>query len=105
MYPNEQRRENQYEEDGSGCYMYYFEWKNEKYCVDATLDRTNKRLGRLINHSRKIPNCRTRIFEYNKNPHLIFVALRDVDPGEELLYDYGETDRHTIEANPWLATS
>lgn len=94
-----------YEDDGSGCYMYYFDWKNEKFCVDATIDGTNKRLGRLINHSRKSPNCKTRIYEVEGVPHLIFVALKEITPGNELLYDYGETDRNTIEANPWLATS
>ena len=85
--------------------MYYFEWKNKKYCVDATIDPTSKSLGRLINHSRKSPNCKTSVYEFRGQPHLIFVATRDIPTGHELLYDYGETDRLAIEANPWLVTS
>lgn len=85
--------------------MYYFEWKNVKYCLDATIDPTGKSLGRLINHSRKQPNCKTSVFENGGKPHLIFIALKDIHPGQELLYDYGETEKSTIEANPWLVES
>lgn len=92
-----------YEKEGAGCYMYYFEWNKMKLCVDAT--KPTQRIGRLINHSRKAPNCKTRLYIYNNQPHLIFVALRDIEPNEELLYDYGERDRHAIEAHPWLATT
>ncbi|KAI1289554.1 Histone-lysine N-methyltransferase set-1 [Halotydeus destructor] len=96
-------REKNYESDGSGCYMYYFEWNKQKLCIDAT--KPSGRIGRLVNHSRKSPNCKTRLFIYNSRPHLIFIALRDIKAKEELLYDYGERDRTAIEAHPWLATT
>lgn len=83
--------------------MYYFEWKKQKLCVDATLP--NGRIGRLINHSRKAPNCKTRLFVHKGQPHLIFVALKDIIKNEELLYDYGERDKNAIEAHPWLAST
>lgn len=100
-----QKREKRYEKERYGSYMYYFEWKNCKYCVDATIDLTGKSLGRLINHSRKSPNCKTSVFEYEGQPHLLFIATKDILPGDELLYDYGETDRAAIESFPWLVNS
>lgn len=100
-----QKREKRYDKERFGSYMYYFEWKNAKYCVDATIDPTSKSLGRLINHSRKVPNCKTSVYEYRGQPHLIFIAIKNISPGQELLYDYGETDRTAIDANPWLVNS
>jgi len=96
-------RELRYESLGAGCYMYYFRWADSVWCVDATMP--NGRVGRLINHSRKSPNCKTRLFVVDGVPHLIFIALRDIEPQEELLYDYGEKDRCAIEAHPWLKSS
>lgn len=96
-------RDSKYAEKMLGSYMYYFEWKNVKYCLDATIEDGS--LGRLINHSRKHPNCKTSVYEHEGIPHLIFVALKDIQPGQELLYDYGETDKKILKANPWLASS
>ena len=83
--------------------MYYFIWNDHHWCVDAT--KPSSRFGRLINHSRKFPNCKTQIFVYQKKPRLIFIALRDIKPNEELLYDYGEKDKIAIKAHPWLAST
>lgn len=80
--------------------MYYFKWKNTIRCVDAT--KPTGRYGRLINHSRKALNCKTKVVEHNDIPHLIFIALRDIEADEEILYDYGERDRNAIRSNPWL---
>ena len=68
---------------GAGCYMYYFNWNNKIWCVDAT--QPNGRFGRLINHSRKSPNCKTKLIEFNGRPHLVFIALRDINKNEEIL--------------------
>ncbi|CAF0799109.1 unnamed protein product [Rotaria sp. Silwood1] len=83
-----------------GCYMYYFKWGEKVFCVDAT-EETN-RLGRLINHSRKNSNCQPKVFVVRDQPRLILVALRDIDIGEELFYDYGERRKDIVEAFPWL---
>ena len=80
--------------------MYYFAWSNKQWCIDATAD--TGRFGRLINHSRKKPNLKTKLFILNNMPHLIFVALDDIEENTELLYDYGETNRCAIEAHPWI---
>lgn len=83
--------------------MYYFSWSNKSWCVDAT--KPTGRIGRLINHSRKSPNCKTKLFILNEKPHLIFIALKDINPNEEILYDYGERDKFALEAHPWLKTT
>lgn len=45
--------------------------------------------ARLINHSCR-PNCETRVIR----GHIWIIALRDIDPGEELSYDYGYDIEH-----------
>ncbi|XP_034403487.1 N-lysine methyltransferase KMT5A-A [Cyclopterus lumpus] len=93
-------REAEYAQNPStGCYMYYFQYLSKTYCVDAT--RESGRKGRLINHS-KNGNCQTKLHDINGAPHLILVASRDVDEGEELLYDYGDRSKASIAAHPWL---
>lgn len=72
------------------------------YCsLDCTED--NGRLGRLLNHSKKSPNVQTSAIGVQGRPCLIFKALRDVEPGEELCYDYGDRSQRHIELFPWLA--
>ncbi|KAK1806235.1 hypothetical protein P4O66_000122 [Electrophorus voltai] len=94
------KREAQYAQDPTkGCYMYYFRYLNNSYCVDATTE--TGRLGRLINH-RKNGNCQTKVHDINGIPHLILVASRDIKVEEELLYDYGDRSKEAIAAHPWL---
>ncbi|XP_036029769.1 N-lysine methyltransferase KMT5A-like [Onychomys torridus] len=94
------KREAWYAQDPStGCYMYYFQYLNKTYCVDAT--RETNRLGRLINHS-KCGNCQTKLHVISGVPHLILIASRDIAVGEELLYDYGDRSKASIKAYPWL---
>ncbi|XP_058137253.1 N-lysine methyltransferase KMT5A isoform X1 [Dasypus novemcinctus] len=94
------KREALYAQDPStGCYMYYFQYLSKTYCVDAT--RETNRLGRLINHS-KCGNCQTKLHDIGGVPHLILIAARDIKAGEELLYDYGDRSKASIEAYPWL---
>ncbi|XP_035691565.1 N-lysine methyltransferase KMT5A-like [Branchiostoma floridae] len=95
-------REAKYAEDPStGCYMYYFKYRNKTYCVDATAE--SGRLGRLINHSAKHKNLMTRSISAGGLPRLILVAARDIQPGEELQYDYGDRSKASLESHPWLA--
>ncbi|XP_077376717.1 lysine methyltransferase 5Ab [Festucalex cinctus] len=94
------RREDRYVQDPqAGCYMYYFQYQDKTFCVDATQETS--RLGRLINHS-KAGNCQTKLHAVDGSPHLILVASRDIEAGEELLYDYGDRSKEAILAHPWL---
>lgn len=73
------------------------------YILSLSVDATTEsgRMGRLINHSRN-GNCHTKLHDINGIPHLILVASRDIDKGEELLYDYGDRRKTSIAAHPWL---
>merc|ERR1719187_1428218 len=84
-----------------GCYMYYFKHKSKQYCIDATSE--SGRLGRLVNHSCKAPNMHTKVVMLGENPRLILVAKQDIPKGTELLYDYGDRDKESLKAHPWLA--
>ena len=74
---------------------------NIYYSVDATKD--NGRMGRLLNHSKTQANVVTKLYEVKGQPYLCLVAARDIKPGEELQYDYGERSKAAIESHPWLA--
>uniref|UniRef100_A0A0R3RFZ7 SET domain-containing protein n=1 Tax=Elaeophora elaphi TaxID=1147741 RepID=A0A0R3RFZ7_9BILA len=94
----------QYAKDDSiGSFMYFFKYQNKQYCVDATDETPYK--GRLINHSVIRPNLKTKVIELNGSKHLILIAKRDIDIGEELLYDYGDRTPCTVAENPWLLNS
>ena len=95
------KREEAYSKDANvGCYMYFFEFKGKKYCIDATAE--SGRLGRLLNHSKANNNCYTKLYEIDAQPALAILAARDIKSGEELTYDYGDRSKFTLEAHPWL---
>ncbi|KRX83029.1 N-lysine methyltransferase SETD8-A, partial [Trichinella sp. T6] len=97
-----QRREERYQKNSRiGCYMFYFYFKGKH--LDATRESVHK--GRLLNHSAKGSNLKSKILEVNNRPHVIFLAKRDIEAGEELLYDYGDRRKNAVEANPWLVRS
>lgn len=101
-YQQTKKREEMYIKDANiGCYMYFFEHKSNSYCIDATAE--SSRLGRLLNHSKFAGNCHTKLFEIDARPHLILIASRDIKPGEEMTYDYGDRNKASIEHYPWLA--
>ena len=56
--------------------------------MDATEE--SGRYGRLLNHSKRSPNCKTIVVEIEGTPRLTFVARRDITAGEEILFDYGD---------------
>ena len=77
----------------------YFEPLNNycyEYPVDDeigrsfVIDATQGNLTRFINHSSK-PNLKPVHVFYDGYYHLIFIALREIQKGEELSYDYGES--------------
>lgn len=98
------RREKALERRGkSDSFLYFFKCDSKSYCVDATFDDGRK--GRLVNHSRIRPNCRMRVFLVNGEPALVLVATRDIMPGEEVLYDYGERRPEKLNEFPWIQNS
>lgn len=100
-YAEAVRREAEYAKDNSiGSYMYFFKYQERRMCVDATAETPFK--GRLLNHSVLRPNLKPKVLDFG---HFICVglyAMKDIKMGEELLYDYGDRTRCTVEKNPWL---
>lgn len=58
--------------------------------VDAA--REDGSLGRLVNDDYKHPNCKMKRVITEGKPHLCLFALKDINEGEEITYDYGGTD-------------
>lgn len=71
------------------------------FSVDATAE--SDRLGRLVNHSRN-GNLTTKTVVIDNNPHLVLIAKEDIQPGEEVTYDYGDRSKVSLRFHPWLAT-
>ena len=69
--------------------------------IDATAE--SGRLGRLVNHSRIHPNLQTKVVFVEETPRLLLVAKKDIEPGTELLYDYGDRSKESLLCHPWLA--
>ena len=57
------------------------------------------RYARLVNHSKKDPNCATKDVDWENSPRLF--AKKDIEKWEELFFD--DMDKKTAEAFPWLA--
>ncbi|XP_054872280.1 uncharacterized protein LOC111580096 isoform X3 [Amphiprion ocellaris] len=70
--------------------MFDFSWQDRTWCIDAA--REDGSLGRLVNDDHKHPNCRMKKLVSKGKPHLCLFALRDINPGEEITYDYGENE-------------
>ncbi|GAU99555.1 hypothetical protein RvY_10541 [Ramazzottius varieornatus] len=104
--PEARRREAEYAESSQiGCYMYYFrDRRGTRWCVDATAE--TGRYGRLLNHSLKDFNLLPHVLDISVRgrikPHLILRAKKDIQAGEELVYDYGDRDRDSLANFPWL---
>ena len=56
----------------------------------------------MVNQSKKSANAVPKVFTVNGVPRLCLMAIRDIEVGEELLYDYGEWRKDVLESNPWL---
>ncbi|XP_066255830.1 histone-lysine N-methyltransferase Set8-like isoform X1 [Euwallacea similis] len=87
--------------ENAGCYMYYFKHNGTQYCIDATEE--TGRFGRLVNHSRTNPNLVTKTLIVDKIPRLVLLAKEDIKRGEEVLYDYGDRSKESLQYHPWLA--
>ncbi|KAH1011723.1 hypothetical protein HUJ04_001037 [Dendroctonus ponderosae] len=95
-----QREEHYARDETTGCYMYYFKYKDRTFCIDATQE--TGRLGRLINHSRTSSNLYTKSILVDGLPRLVLLARQNIKKGQELFYDYGDRSRESIKYHPWL---
>lgn len=84
-----------------GNFSFFFKTADgRKWCIDAN---ASSGPGRKINHSKREQNVKPVVDESGEWPKVCFVAVRDIEPGQELFYDYQENERETVRQNPWLA--
>lgn len=79
------------------CYVYYFKW-NGMRCIDAS--ESYQRLGRYVNDAAVDDNKNNAVMKLkvlNNYPRLCLFARRDIEKGEEIRYDYGDS----INNLPW----
>ena len=83
------------------CYMFWMRYADRWIIVDAS--RTNH-LSRYINHSKKQANLAPVCLRGRSGemPEIAFKAKRNIEPGEELLFDYGDNRKEVVQTNPWL---
>ena len=69
------------------------------YCfsIDPTVDRVEYGVSRFLNHSKKNPNLKPSLIVINDEPRVIFKALKDIDEGSYLTWDYGELRKHVLD--------
>ncbi len=97
-----EKREKIYDSDPKFYWSFVLDFScgAKHLAIDATFVKC---VGWLINHSianANIVPVRTQIFG---DIAIVFVALRDIAVGEELLYKYGEKQEEIIEHNIWLS--
>ncbi|CAG2216129.1 SETD8 [Mytilus edulis] len=89
------RRMYEYQVEEDGNYMFEFKYAEQFMCIDAATVPCESHpdipttCGRLINHSAKAPNLNTHKMVIDKKVAVLFVAVRDLQPNEELNFDYG----------------
>ncbi|OXU23469.1 hypothetical protein TSAR_002768 [Trichomalopsis sarcophagae] len=64
---------------------FYFTYQSKKYVIDANV---NGNIARYINHARD-PNLQSRFYlDKSDNPVIGLIAIEDIQPYTELMYDY-----------------
>ncbi|KAF4083074.1 hypothetical protein AMELA_G00135880 [Ameiurus melas] len=71
-------------------FLFSFIWHGKLWTIDAARD--DGTLGRLVNDDHINPNCKMKRIIVEGKPHLCLFALRDITPGEEVTYHYGDAD-------------
>ncbi|XP_033996371.1 N-lysine methyltransferase KMT5A-A-like [Trematomus bernacchii] len=71
-------------------FMFDFRINGQELCVDAA--KEDNSLGRLVNDDHVNPNCKMKLNKVDGKPHLCLFALKDISPGEEIAYDYSDSD-------------
>jgi SET domain-containing protein len=86
-------------------YQYEVTVRSKRILIDSAGKEFEGTLGRLINHSRKKPNIKPHIWQGSASTvwHLVFRSVGPIRAGEELFFDYLETDPERIKENPWLS--
>ncbi|KAI7789270.1 putative variant-silencing SET domain-containing protein-like [Triplophysa rosa] len=71
-------------------FLFEFRFNGKQLWVDAA--REDGSLGRLVNDEHVNPNSKMHIITVDRKPHLCLFAKKDIIPGEEITYNYGDSD-------------
>ncbi|XP_072227139.1 uncharacterized protein [Leuresthes tenuis] len=70
-------------------FLFHFSWNGAEWCVDAS--KEDWTLGRLVNDDHMSPNCEMKKIVCEGKPHLCLFAIKEISPGEEITYNYGDS--------------
>ena len=89
---------------GAGCYSYYFRHPTTRlpHCIDATAERKEYGIGRLLSHSMRHPNLACKVYIVDGIPRLVLHTKIDILFGDEMKYDYGERSEIVLAKFEWL---
>ena len=93
-------REQEYDRRRKGSYLLYFQHDSRRMAIDAT--KEDGTYGRLMNHSSQSPNVAMKVVTHDRKPFVVFVAIKEIPVGQEIVYDYNEKRKAILDANPWL---
>ena len=99
-YKQLHKTKQEYMLSGAGSYILEFKFQENWWGIDATKDDGS--MGCLINHSKKLQNIKPVLKVKEGKPLINFIALRDIDKDEELLYDYFDNSKVSKVNFPWL---
>ena len=96
------QRENEYTDD----HAYRFDFSAEGRAVTLDAARNDGRFGRLLNHSKLLPNLVPVVMpNLIGKDRVLFRTISHINEGEELVWDYNENRPEVLKANPWLENS
>ncbi|KAK3507684.1 hypothetical protein QTP70_033538 [Hemibagrus guttatus] len=78
--------ENSYARDCSQTVMSFIS------CFSVDAAREDGSLGRLVNDDHINPNSNMKIITVKGKPHLCLFATKSINPGEEITYNYGDSE-------------
>ncbi|XP_042593408.1 uncharacterized protein LOC109080598 isoform X3 [Cyprinus carpio] len=84
-------------------FLFEFEWQKRHWCIDAS--KEDGSLGRLINDNHKSPNCTMKKIIVNDTPHLCLFAVKKIEIGSEIEYNYGDSQWPWRKKEPKQQTS
>ncbi|XP_041864344.1 N-lysine methyltransferase KMT5A-A-like isoform X2 [Melanotaenia boesemani] len=76
--------------DALKVFLFDFQFNGKQLCVDAA--KEDGSLGRLVNDDDKNPNSKMKVIRVDGRPHLCLFALKNIAVGEEITYNYGDSD-------------
>ncbi|XP_026176905.1 inactive histone-lysine N-methyltransferase 2E-like [Mastacembelus armatus] len=71
-------------------FMFEFKFNGKLWCIDAA--KEDGSYGRLVNDDHINPNAKIKCITVQGKPHLCLFAMRDINPGEEITYNYGDSE-------------